>query len=973
MKMQAVQNGFLLKETREIPEIKATASLYQHTKSGAELMHIQAADTNKVICAAFKTTPQDSTGVPHILEHSVLNGSKNFPSKNTFMELLKGSLHTFVNAMTGPDMTFYPVASTNATDFMNLSRVYMDAVFFPRIYDCPEILQQEGWHYEMNSPEDELNIRGVVFNEMKGAFSSPDSLIYRVSRHVLFPDNTYGVESGGDPDHIPELDYESFLAFHKKYYHPSNCRIVTYGDLDIDAMLQMLDADYLSHFDRDPHAVKIPLQKPFKKAKRTSYEYPVEEGRPLDDQYHFSMSWSFSNITDLHESQALGIMMELLMQSTASPLKRKLQESGLASDYYGIASTDMLQPALTFVCKNASQENIPLLEELIMTEVKRIALEGFDKKLIEAVINSREFFLREGQMRHFPRGLFHAWSILPSWMHNDDPFSTLGFEGLLAEFRKGLTEPYFEQLLEKALIQNHHSAAITFVPVPGLLAKKDKELKEKLAARKAQMSSSEIEALVEMNRKLLAWQSAPEDPADIERIPVLSLSDIDTKAPEYPIEVEQWKEFTALKHEVNTNGIVYLRAYFDLAHATEEDLPWLSIYADLVGQVDSEHYSYADLSNETDIHTGGIDLSLNLINSYLDPDLVLPKFVVTGKAVVAKSARLMDLAAEHALKPVFTDKTRLMSLIREIKSRAEGMLMQQGVVVAINRMFAPFSQIHHWSDLTSGLGYYHFIADLEKKASTDLDAIIHNLEQVRGRFFNQHNLMISLTAGKDEIDEAFGHLMPVVKDISSAPVEPAEYHFHTANLNEGIYAPVQVQFCAKGGNFFRKGYSYSGKLRVLKNVLSTEFLHKELREKGGAYGAMCNFSLAGYQYFCSYRDPNLSETLSVYDRVPEYLRGFDCPKREMDKFIIGDISSLDYPLTPEQIGATADDDYITGFTHADRQQIRDEVLSTTQADIRAYADMIEDIMVKNHICVFGNEQKVQEAAELFDKLTPVFK
>jgi Zn-dependent M16 (insulinase) family peptidase len=973
MKEQAVHHGFVQQEKREIKEIKATATLYRHQKSGAELLHIDAADTNKVFCAAFKTVPNTSNGVPHIIEHSVLNGSKNFPGKSTFMELMKGSLHTFVNAMTGSDMTIYPVASTNATDYMNLARVYMDAVLFPRIYEQPEILQQEGWHHELTDPDGELNIRGVVYNEMKGAFSSPDSVMYRVSRQMLFPDNTYGVESGGDPDVIPELDNESFLAFHKKHYHPSNCRIVTYGDLDINAMLAMLDGDYLCHFDADPHKVEIPVQKPFGKVHCSEYEFPIEEGVSSEGQYHLTMSWSYSRIGDVLESQALSVLMELLMLSPASPLKQKLLESGLASEFYGYASCDMLQPALTIACKNTSPDSIEALIKLVQGELKRIAKQGFDKKLIEAVINSREFFLREGQMRHFPRGLYHAWVILPFWLHNDDPFVMLGFEKQLKEFRKALTEPYFEGLLEKAMIDNKHAGIITFVPVPGLLGKKEQALKEKLAAQKTGMSAKEIAAMVESNKNLLQWQSTPDDPKDIERIPVLNLADIDPKAQEYPMEVEPWKEFTALKHDVNTNGIVYMKAYIDLSHASEEDLPWLAAYAELVGLVDSEHYSYAELSNETDIHTGGINLSLNLMNSYLNPDLILPKYILSGKAVVGKSAKLFELATEYAMKPAFKDNARLQSLIREMKARAKSMLLHQGVVVAINRMFAPFSHIHRWSDITSGLEYYHFLEALEKQAAQDIGAVVHNLEMVRARFFNRQNLIISLTASKNELEEAFNYLMPVVKDISTDAVSPAEHHFHTENINEGIYAPVQVQFCAKGGNFFRKGYSYSGKLRVLKNVLSNEFLYQELRVKGGAYGAMCNFSLAGYQYFCSYRDPNLVETLASYDRVPEYLRSFDCSRREMDKYIIGDVSNLDYPLTPEQIGAAADDDYITGFTQADRQQIRDEVLSTTPADIRSYADMIEAIMVKNHICVFGNEQKVRDAARLFDKLTPVFK
>ncbi|MBW6514439.1 MAG: insulinase family protein [Candidatus Syntrophosphaera sp.] len=972
MKKQAVKHGFALKETHRIEEINATANIYEHEKSGAQLMHIASEDNNKVFCVAFKTIPEDSTGCPHILEHSVLNGSKNFPGKSTFMELIKGSLHTFINAMTASDVTLYPVASTNDKDFLNLTRVYLDAVFFPRIHEEPKILHQEGWHYELTDPEGELTIKGVVYNEMKGAFSNPDSIIQRHCQHAQFPDTPYGHESGGDPEVIPTLSYEKFTEFHKKYYHPDNSRIFIYGDLDPDPVLEMMDKDYLSHFTKGQKTVSMPLQKPFAKQLKLELEYPVDEHKNIEDQYYLCLNYTWGQITEGHTTAALSLLSDILMSTPASPLKRKIMESGLAADSYCYAMMDIKQPTLIFTFKQVKKENIPALVKLVNTELMRLVKDGIDKKLIEAVINKREFFVREAQMQHFPKGLFYIWSTLSDWMHGGDPVKALRFEPVFAELRKGLTEPYFEALIEKAILKNQHSSQITFVPVPGLVDKQDRDLKAKLAETKKKMSKKQIKELVEFNRELHDWQNEEVSAEDLERIPMLSLEDIDPSAESYPNQIEKYTEFTLLKHPLNTNGIVYLKAYFDLSHAEEEDLPWLAFYASLSGLVDTQNYSYADLSNEIDINTGGISLQFGLKNSYVDPDLIMPKFIVSGKALQAKVGKLVELAAEHAFRPVFTDKARLGTLIREAKSRMEAQLLGRGVVVAINRMFAPFSQIHHFSDLTQGLGYYHFLIDLEKRLAEDVDSVIKGLDWIRETFFTRNNLILSLTSDEEGISDAFQYLKPLVAGISQEVYSPVEIHFHPVDLNEGIMAPVQVQFCAKGGNFFRKGYSYSGKLRVLNNILANEFLHREIREKGGAYGAMANFSAVGNMYFCSYRDPNLSQTLDVYNRVPEFLRNFDCSSRELEKYIIGDISILNYPKTPETKGAQADEDYITGFTQEDRQQIRDEVLSTRIEDIRAYADMIEAIMSNNHFCVFGNEARIREAGDLFDRLTPVF-
>ncbi len=971
MKKSQTKHGFVLLDSQEITELKIRADVYEHLKSGAQLIHLACEDTNKVFCVAFKTVPTDSTGVPHIIEHSVLNGSRLFPAKNSFMELIKGSLHTFVNAMTASDMTLYPVASTNDQDFMNLSRVYMDAVFFPRIYEQPEILHQEGWHYELFQPEDELTIRGVVYNEMKGVYSSPDALLRYAGTEAQFPDTTYGVSSGGDPKIIPQLSYEAFLDFHRKHYHPSNSKTVLYGDMDIDAMLQMMDEDYLAHFEKDPHPVTIKLQKPFKKAIRMEKEYPVDEQNSTG-LHHLSLNYTWGMQKDMAQTASLAVLVDLLMSSTASPLKRKIMESGLAGDSYGAPNLDILQPSFSIICKQVKEENIEPLIQLITEELQHIVKEGFDKKLIEATLNSREFFYREGQMQGFPKGLYYAWSMYGAWMHGADPLYALRFEPLLKELRKGLSEAYYEKLIEASMLKNPHQSVVVLVPTASLMQKEDLELKEELAKRKAAMSQDEIQDLIKFNAELQAWQMTKDSPEDLAKIPSLTLEDIDPIAESYPTEVEAWKEFTLLKHEVNTNGIVYLKAYFDLSHTDEEEIPWLSLYAYLAGKLDTESFSFAELSNEIDIHTGGVNLHLNLFNSYQEPDQILPKFVLSGKAVASKSEQLVRLISEFALKPQFTDHKRLRTLIKELKNRIETMIMLQGHHIAIIRMFSSFSQFYKWQDLRSGLAFFHWLTQLEDRMDHDITEVVEELEWVRKTFFTSHNLLISLTADAAGIKQAFDHLVPVVASISKEAYSPVESPFETIKQLEGIKAPVQVQFVAKGGNFFFKGYSYSGKMRVLNNVLSSELLYQELRVKGGAYGAMSGFTPTGYQYFCTYRDPNLRETLDTYNKVAGMLRDFDASPKEMEKYIIGDISSLDHPKTPEMTGVQGDEDYITGFTQEDRQQIRSEVLSTTVADIRGYSGMIEALMKNDHVCVFGNEDKVLNNADIFTKITAVY-
>ncbi len=973
MKKTQAKHGFELVQSHEIKELGTVYNRYRHVKSGADLIHMACDDTNKAFNIAFKTIPEDDTGCPHIMEHSVLNGSKNYPAKGTFMELIKGSLNTFINAMTSSDWTSYPVASTNDQDFINLMRVYLDAVLHPRIYEEPKILDQEGWHYELFEEGGKINYRGVVYNEMKGAFSSIDGIMGRMCQHAQFPDTPYGFESGGDPDAIPQLTHEKFKAFHKKYYHPSNSMIWLYGDMDIDSTLKIIDEEYLSDFDDPGVKLEYPYQKPFEKAQKLYLEYPLSDDKSPEGQYYLALCYSFGKITDPYLSGSLSILGELLMYTPASPLKAVIRKSGLCKDSQIMMQADILQPSLNIICKQVKKEDLDTLAKLIRDEMKRIVEEGFDKKLIEAIINSKEFFLREAQMQGFPKGLFYNLQSLGHWNHGGDPLEQLCFEKSLAHLRKGITEPYFENLLKQVCVENQHHTEIHFEPRPGLIAQQEAAIRKELDDYQKTLSHEEIKEMIKFNQELKAWQEEPDTEEDLMKIPLLSLDDVDPQAASSPTVVENLKSHTLLSHPIQTNGIVYLKLYFDMSHAAAEDLPWVSLYTQLLGQIDTQNHGYADLGNEIRNHTGGIMLSLDILNSYQTPDEILPKLILKGKAVSEKTPQLMDLMAEYATRPIFEDQSRIKSLIREIKAGIEEMVISRGVGVAINRMFRPFSQLHALKDRIGGLDYLGFLTELEENLDNDIDKIIGELKWVQDHFFSLQGLIVSLTANEELIPSMSEQLKRLYAQLSEESYQPAELVFETTHQNEGISAPVKIQYVVKGGNFFRKGYPYSGKLRVLSNILSNEFLYKELRVKGGAYGGGAGFTLDGYQYFYSYRDPNLKESLEVYDSVPDFIRKFQCSKREMDKYILGEISQLDYPKTPEALGAQADMDYLTGFTQEDRQQIRDEVLGTKLEDLRIYADMIQAIMNKNHYAVFGNEAKIKMEKDLFDVITPVFK
>lgn len=967
-----VYHGFKLVEERNIKELDSVARLFEHEQSGARLYHLQNDDDNKVFSVSFRTPPTDSTGLPHILEHSVLCGSRKFPTKEPFVELVKGSLNTFLNAMTYPDKTMYPVSSRNDKDFRNLMDVYLDAVFHPRIYEKPEILMQEGWHYELNKPEDPMTYRGVVYNEMKGAFSSPEQMLMRKISESLFPDTPYGVESGGDPEVIPTLTQEQFVAFHRKYYHPSNCYIFLYGDMDVDAHLSFIDQEYLRHYERAEIASEIPLQKPFAEPREVIAEYPIASNEKESDKAFLSLSFCVGSSLDPELCLAFSILEHLLLETPAAPLKKALLDAGIGKDVFGQFEDSILQPIFAVAAKNSEESKRKQFEDIVFSTLRKLVEEGIDKELIEASINRREFVLREADFRSFPKGLLYGIQLMNSWLYDGDPALHLEYEPLLERVKAALTTDYFERLIRKYLLNNSHRSLVVIRPKRGLAEEREARVRQQLAEIKSRMSEEEINQIIADTERLRRMQQEPDSPDALATIPLLTLDDIEKKAEELPLVQREERGVTVLTHPVPTNKIAYVDLYFDSTAVPERLLPYISLLAGVLGKVSTEHYGYENLTKEINTHLGGFGASGQAFPQAGNDQDYFPKMVVRAKALVEKVDKLFALVEEMLLHTRFDEEKRLREVIQEVKSRMEFGIINRGNAVAARRVMSYFSQLGKYLELTKGLAYYRFVADLERDFDTVKDDVKSNLRTVAGMVFDRSNLLVSVTSSEEHYETVRPHLATFIGNLPSRDLQRHQYSFDLKPLNEGLLTPGDVQFVAKGYNFARLGHPYSGVMQVLSTIAGFDYLWNRVRVQGGAYGCSASFSRNGNLVMTSYRDPNLVETLEVYDGTGDYLRGFTADDREMTKYIIGTISQLDTPLTPSMKGEKATVRFISGLTQEAVQRERDEVLSANQDAIREMADVLDEVMKQQYICVLGNESKIRQNEKIFGSLVDVF-
>lgn len=961
-----------LLKCEDITDINSTGYLLKHKKSGARIMAIANDDENKVFHIAFRTPASDSTGVAHILEHSVLCGSEKFPSKDPFVELVKGSLNTFLNAMTYPDKTMYPVASCNNQDFCNLMHVYMDAVFFTNIYNKEEIFRQEGWNYNLESPEDELTYNGVVYNEMKGAFSSPDDVLDRLILHSLFPDTTYGNESGGDPEFIPELKYSEFLSFHSKYYHPSNSFIYLYGDVDFEERLDWLDKEYLSKYDKITVDSVIPMQKPFGKPVEITSHYSIANTDEMKDNTYLAYNTVIGTSLDVHLANAFAVIEYALLSAPGAVLKQALLDGKIGKDIQGSYDSGIFQPVFSVVAKSSNPEAKDQFVKIIHEVLEETVKNGIDKKAILAGINNMEFKFREADFGSFPKGLVYGIDALDSWLYDENaPFDYLRQVDIFAFLRKNVHTGYFEELIQKYLIDNTHVSLVMAEPEKGMTIRIDEAVKEKLRAYKAGLSQEEIAELVDKTARLEAFQETPSTKEELEAIPMLEASDIKKEAAPFYNEEHLFGTTKVLHHNMYTNGIGYLKILFDTRYVPLEYVPYIGILKAVLGMVNTEHYSYAELSNEINIHSGGIGSSMEVFYDGEHTGGVIGKFEMKAKVLYEKLDFAFDMIKEILFTSKIDDEKRLYEIIGEMKSRLSEKLSSSGHTTAAFRAMSYFSQTAAFNEAISGISYYKFIEEIEGDFEGRKAELIAGLKEVMKLVFRQDNMMVSYTS--DEV--GFAPLKGLVESLKLMLPESGslivQEPFPAMRRNEGFKTSSKIQYVARAGNFLQAGLPYTGVLKVLKVIMSFEYLWVNIRVKGGAYGCMCGFGRTGDSYFVSYRDPNLKKTFDVYDGVPEFVKNFDVDDRDMLKYMIGAISELDVPLNPSAKGARSLGAYLSGITFESIQKERDEILGAVQEDVRALWKIMEAIVNSDDLCVIGNEERLTADKDLFMELLPL--
>ncbi len=969
---------FIFEEKLE--DVNGIGKLLLHKKTGARVAIVANDDNNKVFSIGFRTPPANSTGVAHIIEHSVLCGSKNFPAKDPFIELAKGSLNTFLNAMTYPDKTVYPVASINDQDFKNLMHVYMDAVFYPNIYQRKEIFKQEGWHYELENANSDLKINGVVYNEMKGAFSSPESMLYRMIQNSLFPDTAYGVESGGDPDYIPELTYEEFLEFHKTYYHPSNSYIYLYGEMDFTERLKWLDKEYLNQYDRLAVDSQVKMQKGFESLKEVQSFFSLSEEEEAADNTYLSLNTVVGNSLDKELGLTFQILDYVLLQAPGAPIRQALLDAEIGRDILGGFEDEILQPTFTIIAKNSEENKKEKMLGIVRDVLSKLVAEGLEEKSLKAAINFYEFKYREADYGQFPKGLLYGLRAMGSWLHDDKkPFLHLKDSTGYAFLKEKIGTGYYEKVIKEYLLENKHASMVILKPKAGLGNENEEALKNKLSSFKATLTKEEINLIVEDTKKLKEYQEIPSTKEEVESIPLLTREDIDKKIRPLYNTVHMVDGIKVLQHNVYTNKIAYLRLLFSVKEVPKELLPYASLLSFVLGYVDTKNYSYLNLSNEINIHTGGI--STNVISYAVknSSENYYPAFEFSTKVLYDELNEAFRLIQEILYHTKLEDTKRLKEIVDEIKSKLQMHFNSSGHSVAVDRAMSYYSEHGLFKETTTGIAFYKFIEDLADDFPQKGVKAIVKMKELIQMIFTKNNLFVSITADEEGYSRFEEKLTDFISELP-AKAESSMFEAYDTSalkpecLNEGFKTAMQVQYVARTGNFMKAGFSYTGALKVLKTILSFDYLWNNVRVKGGAYGCMCGFSgVDGDVYFTSYRDPNLRETNQIYERVTDYIKDFSADERDITKYIIGTFSTLDAPLTPQSMGKRSLSMYLAGITEADLQIERDEVLHVTIEKIRGQHKLIQAVLDAGNICVIGNEARIMENKDLFKEIKSLMK
>ncbi len=963
-------HGFELLREQNIPEINTRARIFRHVRTGAELVSMENDDTNKTFGITFATPPTDSAGLPHILEHSVLCGSRKYPVKDPFIQLAKGSLNTFLNAFTFSDKTCYPVASQNLQDFYNLIDVYLDAVFYPRI--TPEILQQEGWHYELEEADQPLAFKGVVFNEMKGAFSSPDGVLARWSQQSLFPDTVYGVESGGDPKHIPDLTYEQFKQFHETYYHPSNAKIWFYGDDDPNQRLRIID-DFIREFDRLNVQPEMPLQTRFTEPRTVRMGYAGEEEEEGSSRGMVSVNWLLTENTDPELTLGLNMLEHILLDTPASPLRKALIDSGLGEDLTGGGIDEQVREMyFSAGLKGIDSADAPKVEALIFDTLTRLAEEGIEPEMIEAAVNTVEFSLREYNTGGFPRGLAMMVSALTTWVYGHDPLAPLAFEAPLNNLKTRLEkgERYFEDLIGKFLLDNPHRTTVILEPDPTVRERDEAEERARLDAVRATMNDADIQAVIDNTEALRIMQETPDTPENLALIPMLTLADLDKQGQNLPIEFGEAHGSPLLYHDLFTNGIVYLDVGMNLKVLPQVYLPYIGLFSQALLEMGTQTEDYVKLSQRIGRKTGGIRPS-SLTSTVADGENTAAWLFLRGKGTMSQTQDLLDILRDVLLTVKFDDPERFMQIVLEAKAGKEASLVPGGHGVVNSRLRAQFSESDWVSEQMGGVSNLFFLRDLIKKIETDWPSVLDVLEEMRYLLVNRNLMIANVTLDQSNWTIFQPQLSAFMEALPTGSGDLAIWKPEHGPANEGLTIPAQVNYVAKGTRLYDYGYQMHGSVMVIRGFLNTAYLWEKVRVQGGAYGGFSTFDrYTGVFSFLSYRDPNLLGTLENYDAAAQYLRSLDLHPDELTKSIIGTIGSIDSYQLPDAKGYTAMVRHLIGSTDEDRQRIREEVLGTTAAHFRQFADALDAVKDHGQVFVLGSADAINKAnPDLDNRLT----
>lgn len=955
-----------------LPDLASWGLLLRHKKSGARIAVLSNEDRNKVFAIGFKTPPYNDTGLQHILEHSTLCGSRKYPVKDPFVELVKGSLNTFLNAMTYPDKTVYPVASCNDADFRNIMDVYLDAVFYPNIYIHPEIFRQEGWHYEMADRNDTLKVNGVVFNEMKGVYSSADDVLERRIMMNLYPDTCYAFESGGDPKVIPTLKYEDFLAYHKAYYDPANSYIYLYGDMDVQEQLDYLDREYLSRFDGGDGAhPQITMQPAFEAPREVRGVYPVAEGTPSEGGTYLSKSWAVGTSLDPKLLVAMDAIDYALVQAPGAVLKQRLLDAGIGTDIDSSWETSLLQPTYSIIARGADEPQKAQFDQIIADTLAEMKTSGPDPKMLTAGLQSQEFRYREADFGHFPKGLMYFLSMMDTWLYDETkPFVRIELGDVYKELEQAVSTHYFADVIGRWLSGNPTCVDVTLVPDADEARRQEKEEQDRLAAIRGGLSDEQLEKIVEDTKQLKQYQSEPSSQEDLAKVPMLRLSDINPE-PVLPVRIRKEIAGRTLVHtDIPTNGIGYVTLAFSMKNVPDDLLPYVGVLSTVQGLMDTENYSYTDLSNEINTNLGGLTTEPVVYRNALKDGKSELMYEVRGKALYGKLDFLLRMMEEEMLRTKFTDTRRLSDLLQQTVTRMETGMTSSGHLYASMSASAQYSEDAYRSDQFQGYRFYQTVKALADHFDEKKDDLIKKLQTLVSLIFTKENLIISLGADGEGYKAFEPACEALAGRLPAGNKQREERHFTPVTERTAFTTSSQVNYVARSGNFLSGSARYTGALQVLRIIFSYEYLWQNIRVKGGAYGCMSNFRKNGEGVLVSYRDPHMKQTDEVYQKAADFVEHFTVSDRDMLKYIIGTIGAMDTPMPASNMTSYSFSAYMSRVSDDEIRRDRREVMTADQNAIRALAPIVRSTVDAGHLVVIGNQDQIRKHADMFDRIVP---